>query len=60
MHQRTVDQLKHMYIITGTKQDGKRFHPIRTRTPENYNIYNGTIWELLPNGKRKLIKRINN
>ena len=47
-------------VITGTLRNGKRFQPIYTETPQHYNIYNGTVWELLPNGKRKLWYRINN
>lgn len=48
------------YIITGTDYKGKRFNPIHTRTPQHYNIYNGTIWILLANGKRKKVKTIYN
>jgi len=48
------------YIITGVDCKGKRFNPIRTQTPQHYNIYNGSIWNLQANGKRRLIKRIYN
>ena len=48
------------YIITGTLRNGKRFDPITTTTPQHYNRYNGSLWTLLPNGKRKLIHRYYN
>jgi hypothetical protein len=48
------------YVITGILYNGKRFKPIHTYTPQHYNIWNGSIWQLLSNGKRKLVKRIYN
>ena len=45
-----------MYVITGTLKNGTRFSPITTATPQHYNIWCGSLWELI-NGKRKLIKR---
>ena len=59
MKQRTQEELKHMYVITGILKNGRRFKPFTTRTPQHYNIWNGTIWELI-DGKRKLVKRIYN
>jgi len=47
------------YIITGVLKTGERFDPIHTSTPWNYNVWRGSIWEMI-NGKRKLIKRISN
>lgn len=44
------------YVITGTDRKGKRFEPIHTNTPQNYNIWQGTLWEILPNGKRKKVR----
>ena len=44
------------YIITGILKNGKRLKPIRTKTPQCYNIWNGTLWEVLDNGKRKKIR----
>lgn len=41
------------YIITGTLRNGKRFRPITTLTPWHYNIFRGTVWQVLENGKRK-------
>jgi hypothetical protein len=46
---------KTVYIITGTDRSGKRFR-IETLTPQHYNIWKGTLWELLDNGKRKKVR----
>lgn len=48
------------YVITGVNSKGVRFKPIYTTTPQHYNIYNGNIWKILPNGKRKHIRTITN
>jgi hypothetical protein len=53
--ERNLDKPKH-YIITGILRNGKRFKPIHTTTPQHYNIWQGSLWEVV-NGKRKLIKR---
>ncbi len=42
------------FVITGTLRNGKRFKPIHTDTPRNYNIWKGTLWEII-NGKRKRV-----
>lgn len=47
------------YVIKGTLKSGKRFDPIYTDTPWHYNIWKGTIWEIVK-GKRKIIKLIIN
>lgn len=52
-------QLK-SYVITGKLRDGTRFKPIFTKHPYHYNIYEGSIWEIKEDGKRKLINRICN
>lgn len=44
------------YLITGVNRNGGRFR-ITTKTPENYNVFNGSLWLLDPNGKRKLLNR---
>jgi hypothetical protein len=44
------------YVITGILRNGKRFKPIYTNHPENYNIWQGTLWRILPNGRRKKIR----
>ena len=43
------------YVITGKDKSGKRFI-INTLTPQHYNIWQGTIWQIVDD-KRKLIKR---
>jgi len=48
------------YKITGTLPNGRRFSPIHTTTPQHYNIWRGTIWKKLSNGKHKRIKTIYN
>jgi len=50
-----------LFEITGIKKDGKRFKPIRTLTPQHYNIWCGTVWIINPNtNKRKKHYTINN
>ena len=39
------------YKITGVDRNGKRFKPIYTNFPKHFNIYCGTVWNILPNGK---------
>lgn len=46
----------HNYVITGTLRNGQRFKPIHTTTPQCYNIWKGTLWLLLANGKRRKVK----
>ena len=54
----TVKMTKN-YVITGISRDGRRFKPIHTTTPQHYNIWQGTIWELVE-GKRKKVREIFN
>jgi hypothetical protein len=49
-----------MFVITGILVNGKRFKAIRTATPWHYNIWRGTLWLELANGKRKKIKEYYN
>jgi len=50
------------YLITGKTIKGQRFKINTT----NYihamgiNLYNGSVWSIDQNGKKQLIKRINN
>lgn len=44
------------YLITGKDRTGKRIR-IETKTPEHFNIYEGSLWSLSKDNKRKLIKR---
>ena len=43
------------YIISGILRNGKRFKSFTTTTPQHYNIWCGTCWEVLANGKRKKV-----
>jgi hypothetical protein len=54
------DGNKTEFVITGKLRNGKRFKPIHTATPWNYNIWSGTIWQIMENGTRKKIKEILN
>lgn len=42
------------YTITGVDRNNRRFK-INTDTPQHYNIWKGTLWENLENGKRKKV-----
>jgi hypothetical protein len=46
------------YVITGVLKNGRRFEPIHTDTPWHYNIWMGTLWERLEEGKRKKVSDI--
>jgi hypothetical protein len=48
------------YVITGILRNGKRFKPIYTDYPKHYNIWHGTLWKLLENGKKKKVAQIIN
>jgi hypothetical protein len=48
-----------IFEITGIKKNDKRFKPIKTITPQHYNIWKGTIWIIGIDEKRKVFKRIN-
>lgn len=50
--------MPNIYVITGCLKSGKRFKPIITNVPWRYNIWKGSLWEIV-NGKRKLIRRYN-
>lgn len=52
--------MERKFVITGVDKSGKRFEPIHTFNPLCYNIWKGTLWELLPDGKRKKIREYNN
>lgn len=46
------------YVITGVLRNGKRFDPIHTDYPAMYNIWRGTVWLKLEDGKRKKLREI--
>ena len=48
---------KPLYTITGILRNGRRFKAFSTHTPRHYNIWQGSLWKNLDNGKRKLVKR---
>ena len=51
--------MKTTYTITGKDRNGKRFR-INTNSPEHYNIWQGTVWQNLNNGKRKRVLTYSN
>lgn len=57
-----LNQFKH-FIVTGILRNNKRFKP-RQYSDFDYangiNLYNGSIWGVLPNNKRVLLKRVYN
>ena len=46
--------MKYTFTITGVDINGKRFK-IETETPYHFNVFKGTLWQNLPNGKRKQV-----
>lgn len=47
------------YIITGTLKNGRRFSPIHTDEPQHYNIWRGTIWEIVNNKRKRVLTYYN-
>lgn len=41
------------YKITGVDYKGRRLKPKYTNFPGHFNIYRGTVWHVLPDGKLK-------
>jgi len=52
------------FVVTGTTVYGKRFRKQFDGSAHLYtfgiNLWNGSVWGVLPNGKRKLLKRASN
>lgn len=50
------------FIVTGKTTSGKRFKLTYRNALSAFgiNLWRGSVWGLLPNGKRKLLKRIMN
>lgn len=49
------------YEVTGVLVNGRRFKPIVTtnmRHAFGINLYRGSVWERLPDGRRKLLRRV--
>lgn len=52
--------LTRQYVITGILPDGRRFKPIHTTNyayARGHNIWNGTLWEVTPDGSRHKLHR---
>jgi hypothetical protein len=49
-----------IYIVTGMDKDGKQFKlgPTSLFHAIDISSWNGLPWRQIPNGKRKLIKRV--
>lgn len=41
------------YKVTGVDYKGRRFKPKYTNFPRQFNVYRGTVWHTLPDGKLK-------
>lgn len=48
------------YEVTGVSVHGKRFKIVTTNYlyARGINLYRGSVWERLPNGKRRLLWRV--
>ncbi len=57
-----VGETRTIYHITGVDTKGKRFRIITDNVihAQGINLYRGSKWEILPNGKRKLLVRVYN
>lgn len=51
-----------MFVITGIDVYGKRFriHTSSAMHAFGINLWRGSVWKILENGKRKLLKRVYN
>lgn len=54
------------FNVTGTDKNGKRFKSVYSGTANGYvtanniNLYKGSLWGVLPSGKRILLKSVVN
>ena len=50
------------YIVTGVDRDGRRFKKqySEPRWAFGINLWRGSVWGMLKNGKRKLLRRVYN
>lgn len=53
------------FVVTGVLFRGKRFRSVYDNSKGtgafwafSVNLYRGSVWGVLPNGKRKLLKRV--
>ena len=51
---------KTVYQVTGITRDGKRFKITTTNVIHagGINLFRGTLWEVLPSGRRKVLRRV--
>jgi hypothetical protein len=51
-----------MYIVTGVNVKGQRFRKVYDNKylAMCINLWRGSVWEVQPDGRRKLIKRVMN
>ena len=55
-----LEKDKKEFVITGVDRNGRRFEPIKTNTPQHYNIWKGSLWRIQEDGNRKLVQRYYN
>ena len=61
----TAEQADYInFVVTGVKRNGQRFKlcysPKGLTTALGINLWRGSVWGVLPTGRRKLLKRIYN
>lgn len=59
----SIDQIKKVHVTGFKYNSNKRFKRLEFNSIDHalmINLWKGSVWVLLENGKRKLIKRINN
>lgn len=56
------DRDTNKYVVTGIDRRGKRFSHRYSNFFQamGINLWNGSVWEVNPQGKRKLLKRVHN
>ena len=49
-----------LYVVTGVKLDGSRFSTYTNSYVQamGINLFRGTVWRILMNGKRKKLKSV--
>jgi hypothetical protein len=51
---------KTVYQVTGVDRSGRRFKVTTTNAihASGINLYRGTVWQVLPSGRRKVLRRV--
>ena len=51
---------KTVYEVTGVDRSGRRFKITTTNAIHagGINLYRGTVWQVLPSGRRKVLRRV--